>query len=162
MLVFGSVYRCSSFFPDLLVVYKCKLSDKTLDVQEKDMEVVVRVFGEGTDQMLDREEELNILTQVVDDYVKCRFENGIVVTFFAGQCLRPLDLTNDAFKRGIANRMAQMHSLVLTKAGSGERLTESWFQRSSKWISMSKWNRVSLYLWLTEYQLKETCPTILR
>lgn len=98
---------------------------------------MVRVFGEGSDKMLDREEELNIMTQVQEDYVKLKFENGIIVQFFAGNCLRPPDLLDEDKQEKIIEQMIHLHKITLLER-DGSVLQHDWFDRVEKWIGISK------------------------
>uniref|UniRef100_A0A7S4M562 ethanolamine kinase n=1 Tax=Vannella robusta TaxID=1487602 RepID=A0A7S4M562_9EUKA len=116
-------------------LYKCELEQDVEAFEKRNMEVMVRVFGKGSDEMLDREAELNIMTQVEEEYVKCKFENGIVVTFFAGECLRPLNLLEPDKRSKIAAKMALLHKVILVDT-DGEPLTKNWFFRVHKWISI--------------------------
>jgi len=111
-----------------------ELDEKKFD--ELNMEVMVRVFGEGSEEMLNREEEIHIMQQVNEDYVKCRFNNGIVVTFFPGECLRPRALTDSKNMKKIAEKMAFHHQLVLMNQNN-EPSTLNWFSRVNDWISIS-------------------------
>ena len=107
------------------------------------MQVMVRVFGEGTDEMLDRDEELHVMQQVTENYVKCRFDNGLVVTFFVGECLRPLQLTEESVQTRIMKGAADLHERILKKYPGEELLTHDWFERLENWLKMSMISSIS-------------------
>ena len=103
----------------------------------KNVEVMVRVFGEGSDQMLDRVEEVHVMRQVIPDYVKCTFDNGYVVTFFPGECLRPLSLVEVPMMQKVAARMAYHHTIVLQDL-DGSPSSKNWFFRVDNWLALVK------------------------
>ena len=81
--------------------------------------VLVRVYGEGTERIIDREQEKANMARLAavgaGGRLYAAFGNGIAYEFLEGEVLGQGRLWEDAVWRGVATAMATMHRLPLTE-----------------------------------------------
>jgi len=93
-----------------------KLIGGWLDGDKDDM-VLVRVYGEGTDKIIDRSTEMmnmqRVHQQLDGSKLYAAFDNGICYSFICGEVLTQSRIYEEKVWRGIAVMMAKMHKLPL-------------------------------------------------
>lgn len=72
-------------------------------------DLMVRVYGQGTSALVDRERELAVLQSVDDDLVVGAFSNGVVLAFKPGTCLRPHQIDDELMQSRIGAAMCRLH-----------------------------------------------------
>lgn len=84
--------------------------------------VLVRIYGRGTDRMIDRAQERNSMVVLhtigCAAPVYCRFDNGLAYGFFPGVGLDPDMVREPLIQRLIAREMVRMHSTDTTAIAS--------------------------------------------
>ncbi|BDA42425.1 probable ethanolamine kinase [Coccomyxa sp. Obi] len=103
--------------------------------------VVVRVFGEQTDLLIDRDREKEVLLQLnqagFGAPILSTFDNGRVEAFLDMRTLTPEDMTHPAMAVRIARRLKQFHNAPITlhdsNVGRAEPFSTLW-----KWLNMAK------------------------
>ncbi|KAI9704506.1 MAG: hypothetical protein M1820_005580 [Bogoriella megaspora] len=108
------------------------------DAQIEAQSVIVRVFGEGTEKLVDRERELTNHT-IFADYglapeILAQFKNGLIYRFTPGKPCQREDLPHKSIYTGIARTLGQWHAVLPSKGdrvgdeasdATGERQTKS-------------------------------------
>ena len=119
----------------LFLVYFCTLIEDCVDPE--DQKVVVRVYGKGTEDMIDRNQEIATMIQANVKNVKGKFDNGIIAQFFEGESLRSGDLPKSKYRSIIAKQMGQLHKKTLRTA-NGDLYSANFFDKMNQWISIGK------------------------
>ena len=85
--------------------------------------VLVRVYGEGTDRIIDRQEEMRNMVRLqgigCGSKLYASFDNGICYEFLEGEVLGQARLGEEGVWRGVATRLAAMHLLPLEEGKDG-------------------------------------------
>ncbi|XP_041441726.1 ethanolamine kinase 1 isoform X2 [Xenopus laevis] len=106
----------------------CYMGDTMEDV------VLVRIYGNKTELLVDREEELKSF-RVLQSHgcapqLYCTFNNGLCYEFMQGEALDPQHVCNPTIFRLIARRLAKIHAI---HAHNG------WIPKSNLWVKMRKY-----------------------
>ncbi|KAA8911847.1 putative ethanolamine kinase [Sphaerosporella brunnea] len=115
-----------------------KIVNKAPSVADGDETVLLRVYGAGTDVLVDREREFSthcLLAQHgLAPPVLARFENGLFYRFVPGRPCEPEDLGKEAIWRGVARRLGEWHAILPTTVSGGEK-----GKHPSIWTVLQKW-----------------------
>ncbi|OCT86009.1 ethanolamine kinase 1 [Xenopus laevis] len=106
----------------------CFLGDTMEDV------VLVRIYGNKTELLVDREEELKSF-RVLQSHgcapqLYCTFNNGLCYEFMQGEALDPQHVCNPTIFRLIGRQLAKIHAI---HAHNG------WIPKSNLWVKMRKY-----------------------
>ena len=78
--------------------------------------VLIRVYGEETELLINREREITSHTMLAQRGLAppllARFENGLIYEFIRGHVCSAADLTQESIWRAVACRLAQWHALL--------------------------------------------------
>jgi ethanolamine kinase len=82
--------------------------------------VLVRVYGEGTERIIDRQEEMKNMQRMQSigcgGKLYAAFDNGICYEFLAGSVMSQARVWEEGVWRGVARALAKMHGLALRPA----------------------------------------------
>ncbi|XP_053575084.1 ethanolamine kinase 1 isoform X2 [Bombina bombina] len=106
----------------------CHVGDEMKDV------VLVRIYGNKTELLVDRDEELKSF-RVLQSHgcapqLYCTFNNGLCYKFMQGEALDPEHVCNPTIFRLIARQLAKIHAI---HAHNG------WIPKSNMWLKMRKY-----------------------
>jgi ethanolamine kinase len=88
---------------------------KGMRKQSENIKVLVRVFGEATIGLIDRDVENYYLVHIQENYkgmvpeIYCRFGNGMIYEYFEGRTLQAIELPQHI--DGVAQHLAKWHSM---------------------------------------------------
>ncbi|KAL7982204.1 hypothetical protein Chor_009802 [Crotalus horridus] len=106
----------------------CYMDEKMDDV------VLVRIYGNKTELLVDREEEVKsfrvLQAHGCAPQLYCTFSNGLCYEFMQGEALDPEHVCNPEIFRLIARQLAKIHAI---HAHNG------WIPKSNLWIKMGKY-----------------------
>lgn len=89
-------------------------------VSTNDQSVLVRIYGDGTEVIIDRERENQIFAELSEMNFGIKllamFKNGRIEEWFDGRTLGPNDLADPVLSRMIAARLAEMHKKKVSGA----------------------------------------------
>ncbi|XP_060632551.2 ethanolamine kinase 1 [Anolis sagrei] len=102
--------------------------------EEMDDVVLVRIYGNKTELLVDRDEELKSF-RVLQAHgcapkLYCTFNNGLCYEFMQGEALDPEHVCNPEIFRLIARQLAKIHAI---HAHNG------WIPKSNMWLKMGKY-----------------------
>ncbi|XP_042325528.1 ethanolamine kinase 1 isoform X1 [Sceloporus undulatus] len=102
--------------------------------EEMDDVVLVRIYGNKTELLVDREEEVKSF-RVLQAHgcapkLYCTFSNGLCYEFMQGEALDPEHVCNPEIFRLIARQLAKIHAI---HAHNG------WIPKSNLWLKMGKY-----------------------
>lgn len=104
--------------------------------------VVVRIFGEQTDLLIDRDREKQVLLQLnqagFGAPVLSTFDNGRVEGFLDMRTLKPVEMTEPSMARRIAQRLKHFHSAPVQLEGATAEPSEEDFPLMRKWLDMAR------------------------
>ncbi|KAE8613026.1 hypothetical protein XENTR_v10007537 [Xenopus tropicalis] len=96
--------------------------------------VLVRIYGNKTELLVDREEELKsfrvLRSHGCAPQLYCTFNNGLCYEFMQGEALDPEHVCNPTISRLIARQLAKIHAI---HAHNG------WIPKSNLWAKMRKY-----------------------
>lgn len=102
--------------------------------------VMVRIFGDKTEMLIDRERELLILRQLnaagFGANVVGTFANGRLEEYLWGHTLGPDDVRNPIAMPQIAHRLAEFHAVLVDEDDRSPQLwrnCDAWCAASSAW-----------------------------
>mmetsp|Transcript_2213 Transcript_2213/g.5143 ORF Transcript_2213/g.5143 Transcript_2213/m.5143 type:complete len:346 (+) Transcript_2213:22-1059(+) len=96
--------------------------------------VVVRIFGNDTEKLIDRGNELRLITYLtqfsVGPCVYGTFNNGRFEMFFEGKTLEPADMRETSVYKMTASELARMHRVPIVSP---------WEKKCALWDNFDKW-----------------------
>ncbi|KAF7234763.1 Ethanolamine kinase 1 [Varanus komodoensis] len=102
--------------------------------EEMDDVVLVRIYGNKTELLVDREEEVKsfrvLQAHGCAPQLYCTFSNGLCYEFMQGEALDPEHVCNPEIFRLIARQLAKIHAI---HAHNG------WIPKSNLWLKMGKY-----------------------
>ena len=110
--------------------------------------VLVRVYGNGTDMMIDRAKELRVhkllAAQELASPLLATFENGFIYGFITGEPCTPQDFHDAHTSRAIARRLGQWHgslpiSALVSWSASEEETSDLTRKVPNIWSNGRKW-----------------------
>jgi len=126
--VTNTLYRC-----------RCLKHAKGKTALDRVKYVLLRVYGSGTELLIDREKELSILSALytvgLGPKLYGSFKNGYVYGYFAGRPLGPNDLRSCKLQERIAAKLAHWHKIDLHKLF--DTPTEN--NRTAMWVTLNNW-----------------------
>ncbi|RIA90801.1 kinase-like domain-containing protein [Glomus cerebriforme] len=137
--VSGALTNCVFF------VTKNTKKEKLRDNQAKNkkpLKVVLRVYGNGVDQLCDRQKELNFLemlsTVKIGPKLLGIFKNGRFEEHLESVTLKSNDLRDPPISRHIAQRMSQLHNIINIFPPPQEEV------KPEVWVNIDKWFPLAL------------------
>ncbi len=130
--------------------------------------VIVRFFGEGTHEFIDRHGE-NMVFSALSDHkfgpkFEGLFENGRVEGYIHGRALSPAEMSQPSVYRTVANMVHKLHTLHLPEFFTHQRTTSlaegsmpqihpdhTQANRTSPWI----WQKIQLFFSLVDVTIKK-------
>lgn len=101
--------------------------------------VAVRVYGQGTEKFVDREQELHVMTLLHHHGFGAAllgiFSNGRIESFLDMRPLNPDEIASPAFVPAIASALAKLHSIGADAAPSA---TTTPFARIREWLNVAR------------------------
>lgn len=100
--------------------------------------VALRVFGENTELIIDREQELRTIVEInrggFGAHILGTFANGRIESFLYGETLAPGDMALPGVFPSVARRLAAFHSLDV----GGVTRAEACFESIGRWLDMAE------------------------
>jgi ethanolamine kinase len=94
----------------------------------------IRVFGKGTDEVLDRRVEIEAIQMVGLIRIYAIFGNGIILTWQRGKTLDYRQMSDPSKAEQNARMMARMHKATLALWNQGEKRSNRIFDRMNIWL----------------------------
>lgn len=106
----------------------------------EDAVVLVRVFGQMTEQFLDRDKEMEMFRVLhkhgCGPQLYCSFNNGICYEFVRGVVLDDMLLKEPSVYRLIATEMGKIHAIKSGEIGNSSPMTPVLWSRLSKFLTL--------------------------
>lgn len=103
--------------------------------------VVVRIYGEGTGDLIDRENELWVQSEIgslgLSAKVLARFDNGLILEHLPGGSLDPFLVRDPKTSEAIAQALARLHKNLGSRrcSDSGGKPKSAFWNTVNKWIA---------------------------
>jgi ethanolamine kinase len=138
------------------------LTNKLVKVQYKNSIVLVRIYGKGTDLLIDRQQELQNLIRLSQlgfcPGVYGNFTNGMVYGYVHGDIFSPVDMKDDHKSFLIAQHLASWHRIETNRQKPQLFVTlKRWLKLIPQYYSMSPQTKVMQRLGYTRELLEKEC-----
>ncbi|PKY50361.1 kinase-like protein [Rhizophagus irregularis] len=133
--VSGALTNCVFF-----ITRTKKLHDQAKN--KKPLRVLLRVYGNGVDQLCDRQKELNFLEMLSNLKIGPKllgvFKNGRFEQHLESETLKSNDLRDPSTSKYIAQRLSQLHNIINICPPPQENI------KPEVWVNIDKWYPLAL------------------